>query len=202
MFNFASNMSIRGFKSFCKDNSGFVSLVSVFAIFLLISPYFLFIDVVFSAARKLVEFTLYINGLHIVFIFLIFFVIYLLFTVPIFLNGLSVYGYIISYIYTAMMAFCIAIFIGCFYSVHGLMGLKYCMAIIIPSVFVFITSFLLACRESLVFSRMMGRLFSADGSYNYHSDFKLYCLRFLVLVGLIAAAALVATACSYFIKIF
>lgn len=201
MYDLPSKVIFLRFKEFYRLNFSFVSLCITFIISLVISPFLLYINEVRSVAEMIAQFTLSLNAGHFIYVFLFYFLIYLIFTVPVFLNGLSVSGYIISYIYTAVLAALVGVYSGYFYSQFGVAGFMHCLAVVFPSVLIFIISYILGSRESYLFSKMMCKAFSPDEKCNFYSDFKLYCLRFVFILCLLIVSALIFALCAHFIKI-
>lgn len=196
-----SGYTFRGLSRFFKSNFGFASLSITFLAFLLFSPLLLFIDKVYNIAEKIAELSLILNAGRFIYVFLFYFILYFIFTVPVFLNGLSVSGYIISYFYTAVLGTTVGIYNGYFYSEFSGKGFLHCVAVVFPSMLIYIIAYILATSESYVFSRMLCKAFLPDQKYNFRSDFKIYCLRFVFVFCLVVVAALIFALCTHFIKI-
>ncbi len=197
----SSNVFLTNFKNFCIINKSFVSLAAVFGISILLSPILLRVPFVFYISKIIAEFSLRLNSTYFLYIFLFYFACYLLFILPIFLSGISVSGFIVSYIYTVFLGSLFGTHTGYFYFTFGIKGFMHCLSVIFPSIIIFSISYILGSRESQTFSKMIGRAFSTEEKMNFYFDFKLYCKRFAFIVILSSLAALVFSLCAYFVKV-
>ena len=141
-----------------------------------------------------------VSSNNLFYIFILCICVNLFFLLLVFVNGLSLTGFVISYFYIAFFGFYVGIFSGYVYLTFGFNLIKYCLFSFYPSALVFAISLLLACRESIAFSGVISKLFMPDKMYNLYHDFKLYCMRFLFILSLSVVSAIYYAVSLYFIK--
>ena len=180
----------------------FITLVASIAA----APSFLSSDGVWSVFSKLAAFSLSVRrgGSAFVFTFLLSLALYLVFGFAAYLCGISLSGRVFAFFTIAAYGFFFGAFDGVFYSVAGTDGLLICLAIYIIPFSVSSFALLLGCREAFTFSSMLSKAFSPKlEPMNFHSDFRLYCLRFIFVACLLAASDLLAAVLnSAFIPLF
>lgn len=94
--------------------------------------------------------------------------------------------------------------VGYVYAVYGMQGMAFCALLLIPPALASAMALLLACRESWGFSLMLFRgLLPGAGPLALRGDFKIYCLRYLFILGILLAASILDAGLSAaFIRFF
>lgn len=97
--------------------------------------------------------------------------------------GLSIVGVFFVPFVVLIRGLGIGLISGFLYSVHSLKGIAFTVLLIAPYCLVSTFGLILACRESFGFSLMLLKAASSkSSSVNLHDDYKLYCIRYLVIV--------------------
>ncbi len=93
---------------------------------------------------------------------------------------------------------------GYLYTVYGMKGMAFSALLIIPPSLVSTVALLLACRETWGFSLMLFKGVLPDApSLALRNDFKIYCLRFLFILGVMLFSCLLDAGMSLaFIRFF
>ena len=116
----------------------------------------------------------------------------LLFMLLIFISGTSIIGAIITPSIICVKGYLYGSFTAQLYSEYSLKGIAFHSIIIIPSAIFLILALILACREAIKFSFVLGKLtFPTTMPINLSFDFKNYCVRNLLLSILVLFSALI-----------
>ena len=104
----------------------------------------------------------------------------------IYISGTSVVGTILAPAVIFLKGFEKGAICAYLYFTYSLMGIAFNAIIIIPCSIVYIFSLILFSREATYFSLSLARLFTPKGtSISIYSEFKKYCLKFLLYLLLI-----------------
>lgn len=177
-------------KLFYKSNLSFSVLSIIFVASFALSPYLINIKMIYGCAAAAWNFVVSLSKGNIIPLFFLIFVVELIAILFIYLSGLSLSGFAVTYIFVFVIGAFFGIFSGYCYSALGFNGFVYCVVNMYPSVLVFSIALLFASREAFVFSKMIGKAFSPINKYNFYNDFKLYSIRFLIFVCVIVVSAL------------
>ena len=187
-------------KIFIKRNVDFSSHYFVLIISIVLSPYLIYVDFInqfFTYTYNITHSLLKGNPL------VLFFIDFSISVIPvliIFLFGLSLIGFLFSYINTFFLGIVITNAIAYFYISFGSSGIYYCFGSVIPKLFLYLVIVLFANRESYVFSRMICKSFIPGKSYNFNQDFKIYFNRFLVFIIIILSISILSILKIHLIK--
>lgn len=133
-----------------------------------------------------------------IFVFLFSFVVYLLPIAFIYLSGLSVSGQTFAVLLTFLTGLISGGFSAFFYSVFSNQGLIICLSLFYLPMMISLIAVVLAAREAFVFSNMLVRAFkSTSQPMNFSADFKVYCLRFVFIICIIAVASVFSAILSF-----
>ncbi|MBO5232033.1 MAG: hypothetical protein J6B88_05355 [Clostridia bacterium] len=122
----------------------------------------------------------------------------------IFLSGTCMVGAILVPAVAAIRGAAYGMVMAYAYFSYGLMGIVFCLLIIIPSAVIAAIAVILACREALGFSLSLARLaFPETKKPRIEQDFKLYCMRQLfVLIFFVTSAVVQGLMSASFISFF
>ena len=111
---------------------------------------------------------------------------------PVFAFGTSVLGPVLVPLCGAVRGMILGAVTGLLYSEYSVKGIAFHAVLVLPSTAVFLIAYLLAQRESFRFSVMMVKLTaSAANPADLSADFKNYCGRYIVLIGIVLLSALI-----------
>lgn len=93
---------------------------------------------------------------------------------------------------------------GYIYAVYGMKGMAFSALLLVPPSLVSALALLLACRESWGFSVMLFRgVLPGSSALTLRGDFRIYCLRYLFILGILLLACLLDAGLSAaFIRFF
>jgi len=115
----------------------------------------------------------------------------------IFLSGTCMVGAILVPAVVAIRGAAYGMIMAYTYFTYSLMGIVFCLLIIIPSAVIAAISIILASREALGFSLSLARLaFPETKKPRIEQDFKLYCMRQLFVLIFFVTSALVQSLMS------
>ena len=133
-----------------------------------------------------------------VFVFLFSFVVYLLPIAFIYLSGLSVSGQTIAVLVTFLTGLVTGSFSAFFYIEYSSQGLIMCLSLFYLPMMISLIAVVLAAREAFVFSNMIVRAFKATSQpMNFSGDFKVYSLRFVFIICIVAVASVFSAILSF-----
>lgn len=133
-----------------------------------------------------------------IFVFLFSFVVYLLPIAFIYLSGLSVSGQTIAVLLTFLTGLAAGSFSAFFYIEYSSQGLIMCLSLFYLPMMISLIAVVLAAREAFVFSNMLVRAFKATSQpMNFSSDFKVYSLRFVFIICIVAVASVFSAILSF-----
>ena len=194
------NIFYNNLKFFIKRNSDFCSQYFLLLATIIFTPYLICIDYINNIYVSIFNFSqAVIKGNY----FVTFFIDFAIGVIPllfIFLFGLSLFGFAVSYLNVAFIGTFISNAISYYYINFSIEGFRYCISSVIPKVLIYLIVFLFGSRESYIFSRMISKSFNPGKRYNFYQDFKIYCLRFLVLTIVILVTSIFSVLKIYFLK--
>lgn len=114
-----------------------------------------------------------------------------------FIAGLCVVGTPFVPLVSCFRGLGIGLTSGFLYATYGLKGIAFSALLIMPPALISSIALLLACRESMCFSLVLARAAAPrSGPVALHNDFKIYCLRFIFILGMILASSLLDSVMS------
>lgn len=121
-----------------------------------------------------------------------------------FVVGTSAAGCVLVPVLPLTAGFLFGIISGYLYDSQQIMGVVYNLLVMLPSSLIAFLGLLLCCRESFGFSKLLASMCINSGRcFNLYSDFKNYCIRYIVIMALFIVYALIdASLASLFIKYF
>ena len=128
----------------------------------------------------------------------------LLVILAIFGLGTSMLGVVLVPLFSAFNGLLCGSVSAYLYSEYAVKGIAFSAVLIVPAAIIFIIAFLLAAREAVKFSLLIGKL-SLPGhpAVNISADFKCYCGKYLVvcLVVIVSAVADAVLSCTFLEKL-
>lgn len=117
-------------------------------------------------------------------------------TVPlmlvVFILGFCALGIPLISLSAAFRGIGIGAMLGYMYAFYGVKGISYCLLLVIPPALLSIPAIILACKEAMRFSGIVFSFISkTNGRNDKFPDMRKYCLRFVVFLLALIAAALV-----------
>lgn len=79
---------------------------------------------------------------------------------------------------------------GYLYSTKALMGVGYCLLILLPGAILSTATLLIGCREGITMSFDVFAVMNGNKTLDGYHNFRLYCARFSILLALLACASL------------
>ncbi|MCI8360968.1 MAG: hypothetical protein HFE86_06505 [Clostridiales bacterium] len=128
----------------------------------------------------------------------------LAFFVAAFICGICVVGAPGAFLIPCFKGLGLGLTTGYIYAVYGMKGMAFSALLLIPPNLVSALALLLACRESWGFSLMLFRgVLPGASALTLRGDFKMYCLRYLFILGILLLACLLDAGLSAaFIRFF
>lgn len=188
------------------EHSGFLSLILLFIIFFSLGCVFIFKNnyvlefiknevIYFLSTRKGGKFTaIFLNSI--------------LFIIPCtltsFVCGTSIVGCVLSPLFLIYKSFVLGAYAGYLYATYQLEGIVFNALVFIPSALVSVFALILSIRESVSFSVILADMcIKGQKNINMITNFKYYCYKHLIILGLLLLSVLLDIGCSaLFIKFF
>lgn len=197
-------MPLRSFSNklnvFVNSNKDFSLHCLILAISLFLTPYLLHIKPIYDFFERYQNVIIDISSKNILLLFLFDLSVGLIFISIVFVCGLSLQGFVLSFFNTFIIGIFISNFLAFNYASFGTQGFLYCLRYQIPKISIYVIAFLLSVRESFVFSKMICKSFVPGKAYNYYADFKIYCLRFVFILLIVVSSSLIFAMSVYLIK--
>lgn len=122
----------------------------------------------------------------------------LLYVIIAFISGISLAGIPFLPVLVIVKGFLYGIISGSAVSQYSFKGMAFTAAVIAVPAIISGCGTVLACREAFGFSTYMLKTFSKGSNGGFAVDFKVYCVRYLVILCLTALAAVADTLLSVF----